>query len=470
MKKTFGPTHVLILIALLTLILVPRPLAGYLDLAQAEIRSTGHFKFLDIAPCYASAAERIPWRPDIYERAGFAYQNGGDYSTAEKFYRIALLHHALSSNGWMAWGSAIYAQGDVPGAVAIWEEALKQKDPDPYVHAYLAEGYEKMENYAGAVQEWKIFLQASTDNAWGHYRLGLLLMATAPEEALPELMQVAQLDPDLEPTVQGLRTALNTAFLSDDEAAHFLAAGRALGTLGEWNLAAEAFQNAITTRADYAEAWAWLAEAEQQQGQDGSHEIEQALTFGPESAMVQGLYGLYLQRQGKPDAALAAFHKAADLEPEDAGWQLALGSASEQTGDLIAAYGYYFHAVELAPKDASTWRALATFSVNNNVDVEETGLPAAQKLIDIAPNDWKSYDLAGQAAFLMEDYIDAEIYLKKAVQMSPTQAAPALHLGMVYMQTGDRDKAYSYLTLARTLDPDGSYGWQAGRLLEQYFP
>ena len=142
MKKTFRPTHALILIAVLMLSLAPRPLAGYLDLAQAQVRSVGHVKFLDIAPYYASAAERIPWRPDLYERAGFAYQNGDDYSTAEKFYRLALLHHALSSNGWMALGSAIYAQGDVPGAVAIWEEALKQKDPDLFVHAYLAEGYE----------------------------------------------------------------------------------------------------------------------------------------------------------------------------------------------------------------------------------------------------------------------------------------------------------------------------------------
>jgi hypothetical protein len=38
------------------------------------------------------------------------------------------------------------------------------------------------------------------------------------------------------------------------------------------------------------------------------------------------------------------------------------------------------------------------------------------------------------------------------------------------MQTGDRLSAYSYLSLARTLDPNGPYGWQAGRLLEQYFP
>jgi len=62
------------------------------------------------------------------------------------------------------------------------------------------------------------------------------------------------------------------------------------------------------------------------------------------------------------------------------------------------------------------------------------------------------------------------MYLKKAVQMGSAQAAPALHLGLVYMQTGDRSSAYSYLNLARTFDPNGPYGWQAGRLLEEYIP
>jgi Flp pilus assembly protein TadD len=149
---------------------------------------------------------------------------------------------------------------------------------------------------------------------------------------------------------------------------------------------------------------------------------------------------------------------------------MALGNAFEQEGDLVSAYSSYSHAVELAPEDPSTWRALATFSVNNLVDVDVTGLPAARKLIGLAPEDWQSYDLAGQAAFLLDDYPSAEDYLKKAIQLAPTQAAPALHLGLVYLQSGVLASAYSYLNLAKIYDPDGPYGWQAGRLLEQFFP
>jgi len=186
--------------------------------------------------------------------------------------------------------------------------------------------------------------------------------------------------------------------------------------------------------------------------------------------MVQGLYGMFLQRQGKPSDALGAFQKAADLEPDNPGWQIALGSATEQTGDLVKAYGYYIKAVELAPADTSTWQALVTFSVTNSVDVEQTGLPAARRLIGLAADDWQSFDLAGLAEFSLGNYSAAAVYLKKAAKIGPSEAAPALHLGLVFLQTGERNTAFSYLTLAKTLDPKGGYSLQARRLLEQYFP
>lgn len=465
MKKTFEPIHALILIALLTLILAPRPIAGSLDLKSA-VHYDAARDYAQAASSYVSAAQRLPWMPSLWEMAGVSAMQDGNVENAITFINKAIERHAVSKWGWLYLGMAYQKRGELFLAVKAWEEAL----PLAQATSNLASAERIMGNFASAIEYWHANIFLEPENAAAHYTLGLLLTATEPEQALPELMQAVKLNPDLDIPVQSLRNALNTAFLSEDRAYQFLVSGRALGALGEWDLAAEAFRNAITGRSNYAEAWAWLGEAVQQLGEDGNFEIEQALTFGPESAMVQGLYGLYLQRQEQPDAALAAFRKAAELEPDNPGWQMALGSASEQTGDLVAAYGYYIHATELAPADASTWRALVVFSVTNEVDVDVTGLPAALKLVSLAPNDWRSYDLAGQAELLLEDYTAAETYLKKAVQMSPTEAAPALHLGLVYMQTGDRTSAYSYLNLARTLDPNGPYGWQAGRLLEQYFP
>jgi tetratricopeptide (TPR) repeat protein len=465
MRKSFGPAHVLILTSLLILILAPRPIAGMLDLKSAD-RFDAAGDAIDAGQAYALAAARIPWMSSLWEKAGTKALQGGDVENAISFFNKAAERNALSDWGWLSLGNAYQEQGEPSLAIKAWEKALPLAQAD----GYLAIAERSNGNFDKAIEYWRANIALEPENSAAHYNLGLLLAATTPEQALPELINAAKLNPDLVVPVQSVRTALNSAFLSDNRSYQFLVSGRALGALGDWDLAVEAFRNAIIRQYAYADAWAWLGEARQQQGQDGSFEIEKALTIGPESAMVQGLYGMYLQRQGKPDAALAAFQKAAGMEPDNPAWQMALGSASQQTGDLVAAYGYYFHAVELAPADASAWRALVVFCVTNDVDMEITCLPAARRLVALARDDWLSFDLAGQAEFLLANYTSAVVYFKKAIQMSPTQAAPALHLGLVYLQTDDRTSAYSYLILALTFDPDGPYGWQAGRLLEQYFP
>jgi tetratricopeptide (TPR) repeat protein len=465
MKEKFGATQILTLIGLLTLILAPRPIAGTLDLKQAE-RFDAAGDQANAANSYALAAQRIAWMPVFWETAGMKAMQGGSAENAIVYFNKAIQRNSITAEGWLNLGEAYRIRGDTDQAIYAWERAL----PLARAYSYLAGIERSRENYPAALYYWRADIALEPENSAAHYALGLLYAATAPELALPELQRAANLCTGLDQQVQSLRTALNTAFLSEDRGYQFLVSGQALGALGEWDLAVEAFRNAVLRSPTYAEAWAWLGEAEQQRGLDGRLAIEQALSLDPASAMVQGFYGLFLQRQKLPEAALIVFQKAANLEPDNPSWQMALGSASEQTGDLVAAYEYYVHAVELAPTDASTWQALVTFSVTNAVDVDLTGLPAARKLVGMAADDWQSFDLAGQAEFSLENYPAAIVYLKKAVQMSPTQAAPALHLALVYLQTGERDQAYSFLSLAKTFDPNGMFGWQAGRLLEQYFP
>ena len=455
----------LILLLLITLILSPRPLTGAVDLASAQkLEVAGNSG--GAASAYASAAERLPWIPSLWERAGEASFLDHNGRNSIIFFKKAIARGTISKLGWLELGNAFQQRGDISFALNAWEQAL------PLAEAYgnLAQEQQKVGNFQAAIENWQANVDQEPGNANAHYQLGLLYAATNPSKALPELMLTVKLNPDLDRTLQGLREALNTAFLSDNNAYHFLVSGRALAALGKWDLATEAFHHAVYVNEGYAEAWAWLAMAKQQQGQDGTFEVTRAITLDPGAAIVQGLYGMYLEHEGKSKEALPAFQKAASLESSNPIWQMALGNTFEQTGDLISAYSHYLHAVELAPEDPSTWRALATFSVNNGVDVDTTGISAARKLVELSPDDWYSYDLAGQAALLLYDYSAAEDYLNKAVRLAPTEAAPVLHLGLAYLQSGVLSSASSYLNLAKVLDPNGPYGQQATRILEQYFP
>ena len=454
-----------ILIILLILIITPRPIAGYLELNKArKMEEAGHY--LSAAHAYAIAAERLEWAPSLWEEAGLAAEMGGDPTEVIVLLNKAVARNVISQFGWLSLGEAYHATGDLPSAMKAWKRAL----PLAQAAHDMAVAQRQMGDFQAAIQSWRTSLIQDPWNASAHYQLGLLLMETAPNEALPELMQAAQLDPKLDASVQNLRDTLNTALLSEDRAYQFLIAGRALGSLGEWDLAAEAFRNAIALKPDYSEAWGWLSEARQRQGQDGSIEMERALALHPDSAMLQSLYGIYLQRQKQPARALAAFQKAAALEPQEPGWQMALGGAYEQTGDLVAALEHYQRAVALSPSEPAGWRALAEFSLRNSVDLAGIGLPAARKLLDLAYNDWQSQDIIGQVTMETNDLIGAESYLRKAVELGPTQAAPYLHLGLLYLQTRKPGLAYSNFLQVQALDPEGPFGWQASRLLKQYFP
>jgi len=452
-------------VGVLVLILAPRPFSGWLDLLAAQQRER-QGDWSGAAAAYAAAAVRIPWQPALWEQAGQAALSAGETKDSIQYFRQAEGFAALSPSGWAAFASADQLAGDTTAAIAAWTKAL----PLPSAYASRAALFRQEGDLSAAQEDWQSLIALDARNATAHYQLGLLLAATSPAQALPELMSAERLSPNLESSVQTLRTSLNTALLSDDHAYQFTVSGMGLGDVGAWDLAEAAFRQATSIHPDYAIAWAWLGESKQHLSQDGLADLQKAVQLDPASAMIQDLYGIYWQRQDRPIQALAAFQRAAEIEPENAAWQMALGSADEQAGDLVAALQHYNRAVTLAPQDAATWRTLAEFSLNNEVDVMGTGLPAAQKLLSLAPGDWQSDDLAGLADFETNDLAGAKRLFLKAIQIAPDQAAPHEHLGLTYLQTGDRASAYEQLVQARTLDPQGFYGDQAERLLEQNYP
>ena len=106
---------------------------------------------------------------------------------------------------------------------------------------------------------------------------------------------------------------LNLALLETDEASRLVIIGRGLGwwTSGRWQR--QAYRQAVAADGENAEAWAWLGEAEQQLGQDGRAELDQALSLDRKNPIVRSLRGLYWMRQGRPVQALSEYKLAASL-------------------------------------------------------------------------------------------------------------------------------------------------------------
>ncbi len=453
----------LVLVLVLLAICVPLFLSGYSELEKASTADS----YAETAQHYQKAAQLLPWRVDLYELSGHAYYHAKDYEQADAAYQKAFQVQALSAEAWVAWGDVNYLNGDYEHAAEIWEQALGQAGASNQLYSRLAEIHQSAGEFSKAAEYLQKYVAAHPEDAAGRYRLGLLLTLSDPDRALTELLSAAQLDPELDPAVQTLRTTLNLASLDDSASARAVILGRGLGLVNEWALARAAFEEAIQLDEKNEDAWAWLGEANQQMGTPGAGtaELERAFSLNRNSPTVRGLRGLYFQRVGNFREALTEFQTAAMLEPDNPAWSVSIGESHAKLGDLIDALVAYQKATTLAPEDPNYWRLLAIFCGQNNVNVRDVGVPAAQKAVVLAGEDPTSLDVLGWLLTLDARFEEGERILTRALEFDAQNSSAHLHLGMLYMQTNDRTSAHDHLVKARDLGNE-----EALIILNQYFP
>lgn len=449
-----------VLLILLAAIFVPLVASGYAELEKASMAGS----YLDAASHYQAAAQRLPWRADLYELSGHAYYHAEQYSQADEVYRKAFRRNALSPEGWVAWGDVLYLNNDPGRAAQIWEQGLEQEQVSEQLYSRLSQVYKENKDYANAALYLQKYVALHEQDASARYRLGLLLALTDPGAALSELIAASELDPQLDPAVETLRSALNLAALEDSVADRLVLTGRGLGLVQEWELAHAAFESAVEADEENAEAWAWLGESNYHSGLEGRAELDRALELNPNSSTVRGLRGLYFERTGNFRNALIEFQAAARLDERNPAWQVSIGESYSKLGDLIRALGAYQTATALAPEDPSYWRLLALFCAQNNVNVDTVGIPAAQQAV-VLEESAASLDLLGWLLLLDRRYKESERILNQALKLEPQNASVHLHLGMVYLQLEDRAAAYGHFVSARDLG-----NTDAEAILNQYFP
>jgi tetratricopeptide (TPR) repeat protein len=451
-----------ILLSITLAVIAPFVSSGYWELEKASI-APSHLK---AAEHYRAAARRIPWMPDLHELAGHYFYHAAEYSQAEASYESAFNRNALSPDGWVAWGDVVYLNGDTERAAELWAQGLAQPNPSEKLYSRLAEMYQQNREYSKAAEYLQLYVEKYAEDASAHYRLGLLLTLSHPDEATSHLLYASQLDLQFDPAAQTLRTALNLSALSESASEQKIVIGRGLGLVEEWELARAAFEQAVELDENNAEAWAWLGEAEQKSaGSEALTHLDRALELDSSSSVVRGLRGLYFQRAGNHYQALIEYQSAARLEPENPAWYVSIGEEYAMLGDLILALQAYQYATTVAPEDASHWRLLADFCARYNVNVRDVGLPAARQALLLTPGDPQALDMLGWLLVLDGREYEAERILSQSLEADPGLASAHYHLALLYFQNDDQIAAYDHLIQARDL---GSA--DADEFLRQYFP
>ncbi len=446
---------------------VPTLLSGWVEL-RLGLGDRDLGRHASAAQHLQRAAQRLPWRTELWEQAGIEALAADQPEEA-----IPLLERspAPSQAGLVSLAQAHLRLGDLDAARQAYEKALKL-GASPEIYAGLVEIFRQQRDRPSERAALQNQLLFQPDNARAHYRLGLLLSFSNIDLALTHLELASRLDEEYRPVFESLRSALVLAELKPTEVERYITVGRALGLINEWGLARDAFQQAVDADPGSGEAWAWLGETYWQRGlkQDAIAAMQRAASLSPDSLVVRGLSGLFWQRQGDERRALEQFEAAAALEPDNPAWAVSLGQSRARLGDLVAALDDYERAAQMDPQNPTYWRLLAAFCADYNIHLEDVGLPAAQKAVDLSPDDPQNRDLLGWLLLGVGQPLTAQGILETVVEEQPEFALAHYHLALVYLQIGDRGLALHHLDLAIQYDPQGPTGALAAQVKKQQFP
>ncbi len=458
---------------LVALMAYPKPYAVVDGLNQFRLEQQDG-RYQEAARALRQVVEREPWRTYLWEQIGIAELEAGRIPEAIEALQRAASTGNLTMEGSFRLGQAYKLAGDPDAAEAAWRALLARFQPASSsirsrVFEQLAMLHREQGQYAEAVEILRAWRAFDPENPRVAYLLGLHLTVVEPSQAIALLAEASRGDAVYTPLMQKIRRGINLASDTDDPGYGWVMIGRALGSVGEWDLAAEALRQATLAAPEYAEAWALLAEARYQMGQSGQQELAKAVALDPQSVVVRSLVALDYRRQGKPDQALAYLEDIADLEPAEPVWQVELANVQLEMGDLQAALEHFQKATALEPATSLYWQHLARFSAEYGVDVKGIGVPAARRAVLLAPDDPAALDVMGMTMIYLSDFASAERFLHQAVEKDNTYAPAQLHLGQLYVQQQNLPRAYAYLKRAAALPGPAQVGETARRLLRQYY-
>ncbi len=289
---------------------------------------------------------------------------------------------------------------------------------DAAAHTLLGRAFLQTQNYADA----RTAFSAAKNDPVAAWYLAALTLADDPSTGMARLNALPS-----SPRRDYLLAALDG--VSSDAVAG--TAGIAFVQLNEWALAHATLSAAVQSNPDRAEWWAFLGRAQAALGLPALESFHRAETLEPPPGLVPYLRGLYLRQQGQLSAALDEFLAAMDADPQNIGVAIETAETLAMMGDYPSAAAWYQSVTRADPENTDYQRLLVEFYVLRGYRVAENGLPAAERLVELTPDNANALDLRGWAKFQTGDVAGAEIDVRRAVELSPDDVAARFHLGRI---------------------------------------
>jgi Flp pilus assembly protein TadD len=409
----------------------------------------------------------FPQEAELALRAGRELLARPDFPAAACYLGLAEAAYADDPQFHLDLGEAYWGAGEQRRALAEWERALALSPDLAGLPERLWKGYFEAGQWDDAERAIERWLSLDGEDLQAEYSLALIRAARNPGSALDLLDGLKTAPAPIAENARTLAAAIRTALARRIPEYIFAMTGEALLHLGESRLAKEALLLAVERNPKYGEAFALLGLAQEASGEDPEASYRRGVALAPDSAIACMVFGAWLRRKGELTLARWWLVQAWAAQPGD--WIIAdeLARVDFAAGRIGEAEGWVLDAVEANPSEADAWIVLAAFYIENDLRVEESGLPAARQAVLLAPGNDQALDMLGMAWFKLGDFSAAERMFLRALKQNPRSASAHLHLGMCYAQQGRAGEARAEWEAALALDANGSIGLRAKELIAE---
>ncbi|HWA29289.1 MAG TPA: tetratricopeptide repeat protein [Lacunisphaera sp.] len=243
--------------------------------------------------------------------------------------------------------------------------------------------------------------------------------------------------------------------------------GRAYASTGDINKAITSLTQAVTLAPNLPEATLMLARLDFQKGETtaAANLLRKLLAQMPELAPAQLLLADIFRAQNNLDGALAIYQQLEKQAPQNAQNTLLRGLVLAQQGKDAEARTAYERAFSLSPDSPTALEQLV------NLHLKDKSYRAAAERVEaeIAKNP----KLAGFGQLLLakidlaqDDKTQAEVHLKKAIELMPDSPAAYYLLAGIYSRTNQQAKALAQLNEILARDPKQSTALMMASLMQ----
>lgn len=153
----------------------------------------------------------------------------------------------------------------------------------------------------------------------------------------------------------------------------------------------------------------------------------------------------------RPQEALKAYRKAAEIDKQSAAYQIAIASCLEQMNNLDEAYRAYEYAIKLEPDNFKAHMKLGALLVNHG-HLDE-GVAHCKRAIALAPNEVLPHNTLATAYAEYQMYNEAIVEFRKAISLNKKSPIPFYDYGATLERLSEWDRALEQFRSCVSMTP-----------------